>query len=233
MQYIESIAHLLSLTKSFRIFPSTIILFRGQSQSLPLYPTICRGNPSLNTEELEKKMLKDLKDRSSMIINEQLVGDWDWITYAQHFGMSTRLLDWTINPLVAVWFAVRNKKFVDQTSYLYMYFVEDEDLITEEDLELGPFRSGRTKVLRPTLNNKRMVAQQGWFTSHVYSKKVNKFVAMTDNGAIKNRVLEFGIKSKIKEDLLQELNILGINYQSLYPDIMGLCEQINWENNFN
>lgn len=230
MEYINSIAELLQLTKSFRIFPDSIILFRGQSQNLPLFPAICRMDPEKDTIDFEKKMLKDLKDRSSMIVNEQLIGDWDWITYAQHFGMATRLLDWTLNPLVGLWFAIKNAKYSKQTSYLYMFFVEEEDLITEEDFDLGPFRSGKTKVLRPKLNNKRIVAQQGWFTSHVYSKKQSRFVAMDKNNQLKNRVLEFGIKHDKKEEMLVELNILGINYQSLYPDIIGLCEQINWEN---
>ncbi|MDJ0784846.1 MAG: FRG domain-containing protein [Desulfosarcinaceae bacterium] len=48
---------------------------------------------------------------------------WHWLSGAQHYGLPTRLLDWTCSPLVAMHFATANidKSDVDGAIYLLDY----------------------------------------------------------------------------------------------------------------
>ena len=167
-----------------------VTLYRGQNTNDPLLPKIARNDPTKNTGAIERKMLLELRRRGDLYLQSTL-DDWDLLVLAQHYGMSTRLLDWTTNPLVALWFSFQN---ADKNKSTYVYaFVPPDDYFLDKSKNKDPLKPMKTKVFRPNLNNERIVAQNGWFTAHRYSNKTNSFVPLEKNSALKEWVLEMKI----------------------------------------
>jgi hypothetical protein len=223
-QYIEGLGQLLD--ESEKLSARQQLLFRGQGCNEPLLPKVGRADPGRDTTEVEKKMLAELKRRTAR--NPDVLGkdDWDALVVAQHFGMSTRLLDWTTNPLIALWFAASDGKQT-QDGYIFMLPVS-EGMMLDRSKEANPFRNGKTRVFKPSINNDRLSAQAGWFTAHAYSRKAGKFVDLHKNTSVKQRPLMKGVRGSDKQRFLKALDRVGINQELLFPGLEGTCRYVDW-----
>jgi len=170
-------------------------------------------------------MLEELRRRGTLFIGREM-DDWDLMVYAQHFGMATRLLDWTSNPLAALWFACCDGR---KETHGYVYLLEvSTDLLLDRQAQKDPLSISKTRVFKPNLNSNRIIAQSGWFTAHRYAAVGKRFIALERNSDIKERLLQIEVQGKDKADALQVLDVLGVNSQALFTDVEGLCRYINW-----
>lgn len=220
---------------SFREFQEIILniptdqfmLYRGQTLDKKLLPKIARYDLP-DVEETEREMLEDFQRRSLHLIDYQPANSWDWLALAQHHGMATRLLDWTENPLIALWFSM-SPKLEDMTtdySVVWAFNVPKEDIVISTD-DKDPFKGRTTKIFKPNHITKRISAQFGWFTIHK-SNTDREFVPFEKNAEYSQRLFKIRVDSKCFKECKARLHNFGINSASMYPDIDGLAKHVEW-----
>jgi len=148
----------------------------------------------------------------------------DQLVIAQHHEMKTRLLDWTSNPLAAAWFACRSR----QPGDVYVYAFDTQDALLNDPYTYDPFRHGETKVFQPRQNNARIVAQQGWFTLHTFSKKSKRWVSLEKNEKLNSRLILIQIPGESRREMLNSISKHGTSMRTLFPDLVGVCHDLNW-----
>lgn len=72
----------------------------------------------------EQAAFHEFSARAGGIIANEPQGEWEWYFLLQHYGMATRLLDWTTNPLVAAYFALQNARIDTSCSSVQVWMID-------------------------------------------------------------------------------------------------------------
>lgn len=250
---LTSVSDLVNYTESCCSEQGTV-LFRGQRTDEPLRPRIARVrpkrfDPSRPLLSAEQKMLRSFKRRSLPFLELTPRDDWDWLAVAQHFGLPTRLLDWSVNALAALWFAVdgvpaRNDVGTWQRGVLWVFkpregtldqggdFVNPTEPLETTPRGPGPFDVRQTAVFVPRSVSRRIVAQGGYFTVHPAQDAEPHFRAFEEENQDASRLVKFHIAPALFPTLRHDLSRLGIHSMSIFPDLGGLCRDIRWRYTF-
>lgn len=207
-------------------------LFRGQNTDQPLLPKIARQKGFTGDQLVakERDMLDRLKKESTPFLVGKPESDWDWLSIAQHQGMTTRLLDWSSSALTALWFAVASDPPATEAHGVLWMLDVDSDAIKSPSGSDDVLRLSRTYLFQPFHIDRRISAQSGWFSVHKYINRTDKnFVPLDKNLAFKGKAKKFIIPRSAYRDIRRQLRVMGVTRASLFPDLSGLCADIDVE----
>lgn len=227
LEKINSVVTLVAFIQT--LAPDRRRLYRGQPVDKPLLPRFAREAQSRRLPDpltSERELLQNFRALSVPYIREERPQGWyEWLAIAQHHGIPTRLLDWTGNPLFALWFSLPSEAS-DENATFWVLDVRPEHMIPVSQIETDIFDLKRTQLFRPSHVTRRIVAQDGWFTAHWYIEKKNKFVPLEQQPRFKKNLRKLVIPAKYHASIRRDLRALGISDAVLYPDLPTLCKQL-------
>jgi hypothetical protein len=164
---------------------------------------------------------------------------WRWLFLAQHHGLKTKLLDWTSNPLVALYFAVENitsRQTDDEYGVVWALKVNREFFLspTEAKHPDGDDPWDRPwYMVNPPPIDPRIDRQSEKFSYH---PQIHDKVSDEEHNAARNReLILFCIQKRdgeeINKTIRRHLGVMNVHHASMFPGHSGVAEFINseWE----
>lgn len=197
-------------------------VFRGQSDcSFQLIPSVSRAKHTHTTDEgFEESIFTIFKREAKGYVQELPHSEWEWLALAQHHGIPTRLLDWSYNPLTALFFVVDDEREVDGE----LFSLKAPRSVDKDTLNGSPFKINRPEKYFPTIVSPRIKAQEGLFVAFHDFK-----TPLTANSERGWQVQRFIIPYKNKETMKYTLFRMGVHAASLFPDLDGLATRLKWQ----
>lgn len=151
-----------------------------------------------------------------------------FLAILQHHGFPTPLLDWTLSPYIAAFFAFREVN-VDspQTNNVKIFIFDFQKWsnIFEQPINLRD-KEQYISVIRPyAKNNPRLVPQRGTYT---FSNVEDMEDHINLNSKKKNEKFLYTVTLPVSErvKIMRDLNLMGINEMTLFPGIDGVCKTL-------
>jgi hypothetical protein len=158
----------------------------------------------------ERAMLKRFKLEGAMFAPSS-TSIWDWMVLARHHGLPSRLLDWSRNPLVALYFATQGTNDKDGAVY-----AEQFSITIRVDKVFDPFKITKVSKLIPSHIHERIKPQASVLTIHPDPRLAYESKTM----------ICLVVPAKLKHEIKKTLGRLGVHPASIFPGLDGVAQNI-------
>jgi len=254
----STLPEFLELVEEFQTGAEDSLWFRGCGQaSYKLLPSLYRHREAKSLDkvvDLEQKLMTRFKQRSLPYLTRSLENDWETLFFMQHYGIPTRLLDWTENPLIALHFALMGAPFTKAKNGKLSFrnnatvWVLDPVKWNRRALEHQSYKGGALTTTEEALkgyapskdfagmngfpialygehNSPRIVAQKGVFT--IFGKFLGPMEKIYDSNTFpKDSLIRVTIQRSRIDKMRKSLLRHGITESVVYPDLDGLAMEI-------
>lgn len=238
---ITSVAELSEVVRTLYVNTGHRWWFRGhKSTNWPLLPSVRRGC----SPQQERYMANEFYMRARTRYGScPAADDWaSWLTLMQHYGLPTRLLDWTRSPLVAAFFATHDHYGVRHEiggEGAAIWALQPQDMNESEGFEavFYPLNAKTlTSLVRSAIKtdecpdkvaaalplefDSRMLVQQSAFTIHGSASPLES----RENA--ERWLRKFIIPQTAARDIAIQVDVLGCEPQELFPDLDHLSNEL-------
>ncbi len=246
-----SLPQYMELIQSLQRKAGHSLWFRGNGRDqFKLVPTLYRHASQKSESEhrkLEVELMARFRQRSIPYLTRDLQDDWDALFFMQHYGVPTRLLDWTENPLVGLYFALMSSRSARSKTSAIVWVLDpvvwNRTALHHLSYKDGPLTAGdqNLKGYVPALpagtamgefpvalygahNSPRIVAQRGVFTIFGANRKpMENLVKSSDfpSSALSCIVVNHRRIQSMRSSLLSQ----GTTETVVFPDLDGLARE--------
>jgi len=174
----------------------------------------------------EKTLLQHATHKGYRFENGRELSDFELLAKLQHHGAATRLVDFTRNALIGIWFACNEN--TDKSGLLVGYdswYLEgyEKELETRTYDEVIAALSDRNPVTwePPSVSSRVAVQHSQFIYSNVFDNPSGSLATPNDKKAFR----KYELSKKVKAEALEVLfEVFDISRENVFPDIDGFAQ---------